>query len=206
MSEIRDDLTAYRERAETAILDVCFLFDRSLAAEKMMNWHCVGRDNPAWQEGPYLSTGAGLPDVDRSGPYCMCLSLETRAAAWLVLGEVAPRDASKGVRIPVSTSGQTEWVSNRLAAKLAIIEQFEIYKDFAQQLGLPFNKTSIKTWRGKISQEQLGDLKKLVDRSNELVHGDQCTTPTMKEAVEYFNALRWFAEIFESVSYNTSAK
>lgn len=184
----------YQRLAGQAILDATFLFDRAVAAEKMMRWECIGDSNEAWETGPYLSSGAGKTGIDRSHPYCMRLSIESSVAASLVIGNGAQKNEHGGVPVPVTPSKKNVWDSEALISKLAIIEQFEIYREFAKQNNMPYNKKMIQNFSAENKFILLAT--KLTERRNELIHTDKCTPSTMKESVEYYNSIRQTADHF----------
>lgn len=183
----------YAKRAGSALCSATFVCDHAISAEKMTSWSCVGVDNLAWTEGPFLSPGANKPQIDRSRPYCLKTSLETSVACQLVLGESPDTGANGGVKLPIEPSEANTWLSERLVAKLVIIEQFELFRDFALSVDGPHNKKSSEIWRARIGDTLLGKLQELANRRNELTHDGPVSPPTMKEAVECFNSLRWIA-------------
>lgn len=189
-------LMAYKKRAGVAILEACSIFDHAVASEKMLSWECLGGDNKAWSVGPYLSAGAGEQQIDHTRPYCLMLSLETRVAASLVLEGERP-GSNGGILVPAFPAGSSAWKAERLVAKLAIIEQFEIYRDYAIDSKIPYSsKVPVDYCYADQSgfEYVFSELRKHVDRRNELIHADDCKFPTMREAVEYYNVIVWIAD------------
>ncbi|NBN76899.1 hypothetical protein GWI72_01305 [Microvirga tunisiensis] len=189
---------AYKKRAGVALLEACSIFDHAVASEKMLSWQCLGGDNKAWSVGPYLSAGAGEEQIDHSRPYCLILSLETSVAASLVLGGERPR-SNGGILVPAFPAGSSVWKAERLVAKLAIIEQFEIYRDYAIDSKIPYSSKIPEDYRcvdQSAFEYVFSALRGHVDRRNELIHADECAFPTMREAVEYYNVIIWIADEF----------
>ena len=58
----------------------------------------------------------------------------------------------------------------------------------------PYNKKQLAKWTGKIPDEILEQLSSLAFRRNELTHDIDYQQSTMKEAVEYFYALRFICK------------
>jgi hypothetical protein len=190
----------YMDKSGKAMLAAGLTYDHARAAEKMSDWHCVGDDNVAWKEGPYLSSGANEKQIDRSHPYCFRTSDEFGIIAEIALGPNPPRSENGGVHIPLPPKDKNESRVEPVIAKLAIIEQFELFKDFLITFDGPFNAKRCKNWRGRVDPELLDKVTELTNRRNELTHDSNCTLPSMKEAVTYFYHLRQLAQTF----YDTS--
>ncbi|MCI0557293.1 MAG: hypothetical protein MN733_02270, partial [Nitrososphaera sp.] len=168
-------------------------YDNARAAEKMADWHCVGEDNVAWKEGPYLSAGANQKQIDRSHPYCFRTSDEFGAVAGIVMGPNPEKSENGGVKIPLPPKDKHESSVEPVISKLAIIEQFELFKEFLITFDGPFNKKRCEAWEGRVKQELLDWVSELTDRRNELIHESDYELPSMKEAVAYFYRLRQLA-------------
>ncbi|WP_299645922.1 hypothetical protein [uncultured Jannaschia sp.] len=82
--------------------------------------------------------------------------------------------------------------ANTIIARSIIVEQFELFKEFATCAGVPFNLKSAKTYDG-ISKDYLAHLVQCINRRNELVHYDQCVPPSIREGVQYYVSLRQIA-------------
>ena len=67
------------------MLAATLTFDHARSAEKMADWHCVGEDNPAWKEGPYLSLSAIEEDINHNYPYCFRTRVEFCAVSGIVI-------------------------------------------------------------------------------------------------------------------------
>lgn len=185
------------------MLAACLTFDNARAAEKMADWHCVGEDNDAWKEGPYLSAAANQKQIDRSHPYCFKTSNEFGAVAGIVMGPNPKRSENGGAKIPLPPKGIHESRVEPVIAKLAIIEQFELFKEFLITFDGPFNKKRCKAWEGRILQEVLDVVGELTNRRNELTHDSDHELPSMKEAVAYFYQLRQLApKLYERSAAN----
>lgn len=78
-------------------------------------------------------------------------------------------------------------------SKLAIIEQFELFKEFLKTFDGPFNKRRCEAWQGRIDQKRLNLVSELTDRRNQLTHDSDYELPSMEEAVAYFYHLRRLA-------------
>ncbi len=187
-------LEAYIDQSNRGICQATVVFDLARAAEKMTDPNCVGRDNNVWRNGPYLSSPANLPDMDHSYPYIIHTSLETRVTAGLIYRGTPLVARNGGVPIPlpeVSGSRVEPYV-----AKMVIIEQFEILKEFLDGFNGPTNKKRSQQWVEKVGPTAIERMKVITDRRNELTHERQHPVPSMKEAVEYFCECRNLAVIF----------
>lgn len=192
-------MNEYLDKSGKAMLAACLTYDNARAAEKMADWNCVGDDNKAWIEGPYLSAGANQKKIDRSHPYCFRTSHEFGVVAGIVIGPNPMKSANGGVQIPLPPKGIHESRVEPVISKLAIIEQFELFKEFLMKFDGPFNGKRCKAWVGRIDQEILDEVTKLTDRRNELTHDSSYELPSMKEAVRYFCQLRQLApKLYES--------
>lgn len=195
----------YLDKSGKAMLAACLTFDNARAAEKMADWHCVGEDNDAWKEGPYLSAGANQKQIDRSHPYCFRSSDEFGAVAGIIMGPNPKRSENGGVKIPLPPKGIHESRVEPVISKLAIIEQFELFKEFLITFDGPFNKKRCKAWEGRIGQKILDVVGVLTNRRNELTHDSDHELPSMKEAVAYFYQLRQLApKLYEQSAANKS--
>jgi len=178
------------------MLAAVLTFDHARAAEKMADWGCVGGDNPAWQEGPYLSAPEGERPVDHRYAYTFRTSPEFGRAAGLVLGSKPKKTADGGVPLPLPPKDKYQSRVEPVIAKLAIIEQFELFKEFLVTFSGPFNRKRCKQWEGRVDQSLLDQMLHLTDRRNELTHDSDHSLPSMREAVDYFYQLRELAPIF----------
>lgn len=183
----------YLEKSGKAMLAACLTYDNARAAEKMADWHCVGEDNVAWKEGPYLSAGANQKQIDRSHPYCFRTSDEFGAVAGIIMGPNPKKSKNGGVEIPLPPKDLHESRVEPVISKLAIIEQFELFKEFLMTFDGPFNKKRCKAREDRIEENVLDLVGKLTNRRNELTHDSDYELPSMKEAVAYFYQLRQLA-------------
>jgi len=189
----RKAMEDYLDKSGKAMLAACLTFDYARAAEKMTDWHCVGEDNDAWEEGPYLSAGANEKQIDRNRPYCLRTSDEFAVAAEIVIGPNPIKSENGGIEAPLPPKDVHESRVEPAISKLAIIEQFELFKEFLITFDGPFNTKRCKAWEGRIDQEDLSLVNELTNRRNELTHDSGYEPPSMKEAVEYFYHLRQLA-------------
>lgn len=190
----------YLEKSGKAMLAACLTYDNARAAEKMADWHCVGEDNEAWQEGPYLSAGANQKQIDRSHPYCFKTSREFGVVARIVMGPNPERSENGGVKIPLPPKDLHESRVEPVISKLAIIEQFELFKEFLITFDGPYNKKRCDAWGGRVDQAILDTVRQLTNRRNELTHDSDYKLPSMNEAVDYFYHLRQIApRLYEAV-------
>lgn len=190
----------YLEKSGKAMLAACLTYDNARAAEKMADWHCVGEENEAWKEGPYLSAGANQKQIDRSHPYCFKTSREFGVVAGIVMGPNPERSENGGVEIPLPPKDLHESRVEPVISKLAIIEQFELFKEFLMTFDGPYNKKRCDAWEGRVDQTILDKVRQLTNRRNELTHDSEYKLPSMKEAVEYFYNLRQIApRLYEAV-------
>lgn len=195
---LTEDFQRFVDTAGQALLSAISVYDLAAAADKMMSFDCVGDDNNAWKEGPYISAGAGEVEIDRSRPYCLKVSKEFSVSATLVIGPNPSPSNNGGVKLPFSEStdfGDAE----RTISKLIIIEQFEIFKDFWMQHDGPYSTKQAKKWRGQGFDEVLDRIETLTRRRNELVHNDPCKLPKIREAVEFYYDLRTASEKLAAV-------
>ncbi|MCL1127759.1 hypothetical protein [Shewanella surugensis] len=183
----------YLDKSGKAMLSATMTFDYARSAEKMTEFNCIGKDNLAWKEGPFISSPANMPDIDRSYPYCFKTSKEFAMTAQLVLGENPKVSENGGVKIPLPPKDEHESRVEPVLAKLAIIEQFELFKEYLSTFDGPINKKKRKAWEGQVDPLTLELLIELTDRRNELTHDSEYFLPTIKEAVEYFYKLRQLA-------------
>lgn len=181
--------TNYLNLSTRAICDAVMSFDQARSAEKMMGWEYVGEDNSAWEEGPYLSSGANQKDIDRNHPYCMRSSIYMRAIAGIVLDNQFSNTGK--THIPTSKIKSHQSRVEPIIAKLIMIEQFEIFKDFMVSCDGPYNKKQVEKWVGKLPDDVLSEISRLTLRRNALTHDIDYELPTMKEAVEFFYTLRF---------------
>lgn len=182
------------------MLAACLTYDYARSAEKMADWHCVGKENIAWKEGPYLSAGANRKQIDRSHPYCFKTSDEFRAVAGIIMGFSPKKEENGGIKLPFPPKDKHESRVEPVIAKLAIIEQFELFKEFLITFDGPFNKNRCKQWEGRVSEDVLNLVGNLANRRNELTHDSEYELPSMKEAVAYFHHLRELAKALYEAS------
>lgn len=185
----------YLDKSGKAMLAACLTYDNARAAEKMSDWHCVGEDNIAWKEGPYLSAGANSKQIDRSQPYCFRMSREFSVVAGIIMGSNPEKSPNGGVKVPLPPKDRHESRVEPVISKLAIIEQFELFKEFLVTFNGPVNRKQCKAWGGRVEDSVLELVTQLTNRRNELTHDSDYELPSIKEAVEYFYQLRQIAPI-----------
>ncbi|GGJ85196.1 hypothetical protein [Pseudomonas matsuisoli] len=185
----------FLKTSNEAMLASAYVFDHARSAEKMTDPNCCGEENSAWQEGPFLSSPANERQIARSHPYCLRTSKEMAMTAYIVLGESPEKSENGGVHMPLPPKDRNQSRVEPVIAKLAIIEQFEIFKEFLESFDGPYNKKKRKEWEEKVGENVLSRVRSLTDRRNELTHDSPKILPTMKEAVECFYELRSLAEI-----------
>ena len=157
------------------------------------------------ESGTILSAGANQKQIDRSQPYCFRTSIEFRVVAGIVLGPNPKKSQNGGVKIPLPPKDIHESRVEPVISKLAIIEQFELFKEFLVTFDGPFNKKKCKDWEGRIEKDVLELVRELTNRRNELTHDSDYDLPSIKEAVEYFYQLRQLAEkLYERSAANKS--
>ena len=145
----------YLDKSGKAMLAATLTYDHARAAEKMADWHCVGEENVAWKEGPYLSAGANQKQIDRSQPYCFRTSNEFGAVASIVIGLNPKKNEHGGVKVPLPPKDKHESRVEPIISKLAIIEQFELFKEYLITFDGPYNKKRCVAWEGRVDQEIL---------------------------------------------------
>lgn len=196
---MKADFPRYVEAAGKALLAAMSVYDLATASNKMISFDCVGIENDAWKEGPFISAGKGEEQIDRSRAYCLKISKEFSVSATLVLGPNPKVSSNGGVKIPISEDPKEFGNAEKTISKLIIIEQFEIFKDFWAKHDGPYNAKQAKEWRGKDFDEVLDRLETLTKRRNELVHNDPCEPPKIREAVEFYYGLRTASERLAAV-------
>ena len=142
----------YLEKSGKAMLAACLTYDNARTAEKMADWHCVGEDNEAWKQGPYLSAGANQRKINRSHPYCFKTSYEFRVVAGILMGPNPERSENGGVKIPLPPKDLRESRVEPVISKLAIIEQFELFKEFLMTFDGPYNRKRCDAWEGRVEK------------------------------------------------------
>jgi hypothetical protein len=170
------------------------VYDLAAAADKMLSFECVGENNSAWKEGPYISSAAGEDQIDRSRPYCLALSKEFSVSASLVVGPNPEAAHNGGIPLPFPSGSREFGNADKTISKLIIIEQFEIFKELWVKHDGPYNTKQAQKWRGKDVDDVLDRLEILTKRRNELVHNDPCSPPRIREAVDFYYALRTASE------------
>ncbi|MDA3926400.1 MAG: hypothetical protein PF904_17055 [Kiritimatiellae bacterium] len=189
----------YLDKSGKAILAACLTYDHARSAEKMADWNCIGENNIAWKQGPFLSAGANEKQLDRSKPYCFKISDEFAAVAEIIMGPNPEISKNGGVKLPLPPKDKNESRVEPVISKLAILEQFELFKEFLQTFNGPFNKKRCKAWENLAEKDKIDLVTELTDRRNELTHDSDYKMPSMKEAVEYFYELRQLAPLFYKV-------
>jgi len=180
----------YANISGKAMIAACMAYDHARSSEKLTDWKCIGDNNPAWTIGPFVSAGANNQQIDHTHPYCIKTSDEFNKALGLVLGPNPERSANGGFRLPLPLKGKSESQVEPVIAKLAIIEQFELFKIFLMTFDGPYNLKRRKQWEGAIQPEVLQSVTAHTDRRNELTHDAEYPLPTMMESIDYFSGLR----------------
>lgn len=191
---ILSDFEVYVKISGRALLSAMWVHDLAAAADKMISLSCAGTDNEAWKEAPYLGSYAGDEDIDRSRSYLLRMSKEFSVASWLVLGPNPQPSKNGGYKLDTFDQPDEFGKAGHTIAKLIIIEQFEIWKDFWKKYNGPYNDKKSKDWRGKGLDDSLDRIHELTLRRNELVHQDACQPPSIREAVEFYYKLRIASE------------
>jgi hypothetical protein len=193
-NDLKNAFEKYVEVAGKALLEAMSVYDLAVASNKMMSFGCVGEDNRAWKEGPFLSAGEGEVQIDRSRPYCLAISKEFSISATLVIGPSPSVVGNGGTKLPLSLGSEEVGNAEKTISKLIIIEQFEIFKSFWADHDGPYNAKQAKKWRGRGFDDLLDHLEVLTNRRNELVHNHPSTSPKIREAVDFYYGLRIISE------------
>lgn len=179
------------------MLAATMIYDHARAAEKMTNPNCSGDDNVAWKEGPYLSSPANQKQIDRTHPYCLRTSRENGITAGIVVGENPPKNKNGGVHMPLPPKNKNESMVEPAIAKLALIEQFELFRDFFEK---EFEKTynvninDLTAWENKIDQMIINKITEVRQLRNKLTHDYDFVAPSLFDTMkEYFYELRQIA-------------
>lgn len=194
-------MNEYLDKSGKAMLAAGLTFDHARAAEKMADWHCVGAESNAWKEGPYLSAPDNYPEIDHSFPYCFRTSDELGMILGIILGPEPELSENGGIKVPLPPKDNHESRVEPVIAKLAIIEQFELFKEFLITFDGPYNKKRCAPWAGRVEQQYLDLIWELTDRRNELTHDTDYDLPSMREAVEYFYELRQLASVLYEAAH-----
>lgn len=193
-----NSLDEYVDRSGKAMLAGCWTYDNARAAEKMLDWENIGEDNKAWNEGPYLSAGAGQKEIDRVRPYCFRMSEHFSTVANMVMGP--PKKGVSKVRLPLPPLNEQKSKVEPVISKLIIIEQFELFKEFLETFEGPTNRRKSEAWKSRLDDKVIEDIRNITDRRNTLTHDSVYELPSMKEAVEYFEKLKYLAPILFKLS------
>lgn len=89
----------YIKESDQYMHSLFMCMDNAWSAEKMYDWGSLGSGNPAWAEGPYISAGANRPQINRSEPYCLCVSRATSMLIGYQVGSHPQHDENGGVFI-----------------------------------------------------------------------------------------------------------
>lgn len=196
-----ESLDKYVDKANKAMLEGCWTYDNARAAEKMLDWDNIGEDNNAWKEGPYLSAGAGVKEIDRTRPYCFRVSEQFSVVASMIV----PSNKSGKAKLPLPPLSEQRSKVEPVISKLIIIEQFELYKEFLETFEGPTNKKRSEIWKSRLDSEVIKEITAITDRRNSLTHDSVYELPSMNEAVKYFKTLQYLAHILFSLSKDESA-
>lgn len=192
------------KKLSSAILNSCYVFDNARASEKMLNPNYVGKNNIAWKKGPYLLAKRGGKQINHTHEYCIATSDEFRIASGLVdkyIPSYFEKNGGRKIDIPKANENDTRVES--IISKLSMIEQFEIYKDFAvllygHDIG-PYNIGKAKKMKQYFSDEDYDLLTLSINRRNELTHEYDCKKSTMIEAVVYSSTILHLANIIYNI-------
>lgn len=132
-------------------------------------------------------SGPAPNDISREFPYLTRVSIETNAVAQIVIGSVDENECTSNGGFAIPTSGRAVGNSSiePIIAKLAIIEQFELFKDSVETFDGPFNNKRCCKWENDKDLD-LTILKDHIARRNELTHEYNTKLASIREAVEYF--------------------
>lgn len=195
------------EKLSSAILNCCYAFDNAKSAEKMFDFNCIGEDNIAWKEGPFISAPANAKQIDHTHPYCLRCSTEFSIAIGVV-NKYIPSNIKKngGKEITLPKPNENNSRVESIISKLTIIEQFEIYKEFAislygHEFG-PYNEKKAKKMKQYFNDKYYDLLITLINRRNELTHENDCQQATMQEAVVYSSIILELVNIIYNIKQN----
>lgn len=191
-----EGLDKYVDKANKAMLAGCWTYDNARAAEKMLDWDNIGEDNDAWKEGPYLSAGGGVKEIDRTRPYCFRVSEQFSTVASMIV----PPNKSGKAKLPLPPLSEQRSKVEPVISKLIIIEQFELYKEFLETFEGPTNKKRSDIWKSRLDSEVVKEITAITDRRNSLTHDSIYELPSMNEAVEYFKTLKYLAHMLFELS------
>lgn len=192
------DFATYLEKSSGWLTDLCCLYDLAESTRKAMNHdYCLPKED-GWDSAPYLASWKGRDALQDALPIFLKTSLEAAKAAELVMGQgYKPNPLRK---TPIQFSSTSGPRVEETVARLGIITQFEVWKEFAQCHGYPINIKRAKNFEFS-SEAESEILIGLINVRNSMTHDIEIETdPTMKQFVEFSYDCRWLASKIDDVS------
>lgn len=192
---MNSDWETYVKISNSAMFASVLAHDLARSSEKMADPNLVNSDE-AWSVGPYICSPSNKPAIIHDYPYVFRMSSYLEWVCSIIYGENPQIETNGRVKLPETRKLDNGSVVEHILAKLSMIEQYEIYKDFLRKIEGPINKVLGEKWQGIAKEYYLQEHKIVTNRRNELVHEIEYLLPSMEEAVKYFYKLRKLAEYF----------
>ncbi len=184
------NLSSYIDTSGRWLVEVCSVYDLAEATRRAMNPNYSIPVNSTWADGPHLSSGRGQATIQNAIPLVIRSSLEAGKAAELAMGKDHRPNDDGSTRIPLVSRGIR---TGQIIARLGIISQFELWKEFARPLGYPINEKQAKSYSFSDSTER-DTQSGLVRRRNQLTHEISANNdPTMRELVDFAYSCHYLA-------------
>jgi hypothetical protein len=153
----------YLKHSDGMMLSLFACMDNAHAAEKMFDWANVGKDNPAWVEGPYISGGANGHAISREQPYCLRVSKEFASLVGYQLGPNPKMGKGGGAWIDNDsdrTKSTTIIPTTAVCVQFAILEAYECdeFDAFRTRLGIADDDKRVKRYDRRPIVERMGIL------------------------------------------------
>lgn len=185
------DLMSYIDVSGRWLVEVCTVYDLAEATSRAMNPKYSIPASSNWADGPHLSSGRDRTAIQNAIPLIIRSSIEAGKAAELVMGQDHHPSKDGRTRVPLISHGIR---TGQIVARIGIISQFELWKDFVRPLGYPINEKQAKSFKFSHPQE-CETQRDLVRRRNELTHEISAhNDPTMRELVDFAYSCHYLAQ------------
>jgi hypothetical protein len=176
------NLSSYLDISGRWLVEVATIYDLAEATSRAMNPSYTFPVNSTWADGPHLSSGRDNSELQKSIPLVIRSSLEAAKAAELIMGrDYRPNESGK-TRIPMVSN---EIRTGQIIARMGIVSQFELWKNFVARLSYPINAKQAESYTFRDLEESAAQ-RQIVRRRNELTHEIKASNdPTMRELIEF---------------------
>lgn len=117
------DYLHYFRESDEYMRSLFMCMDNAHAVEKMYSWDNIGIDNPAWKEGPYISSGRrGIP-ISREQPYVLRIS--AALSKLIAYQSSPPSEGKKSFR-----HKDNSIPANKIIPTVSICMQFALLEDY----------------------------------------------------------------------------